>query len=183
MIEEIWLAIKDYEGFYEISNLGRVRNYKTGRLLRLNKQKCGYIRVGLRKKGSKQIKYLVHRLVAQAFISNPYNKEEVNHLSGIRDQNNVGNLEWVTREENQQHSWKNLGRVSNAKGKTGQNNTLSMAVIKMDINGKFLCEYESMNDASKEGFSVNAIANCCRGIYKQHKGHKWKFKEFELVCA
>jgi hypothetical protein len=118
MEKEIWVPIFGYEGRYEISNKGKIRNNKL-KILQTRLSKCGYERVSLRRRGQKSIQYLVHRLVAEAFIPNPYNKTEVNHLSGVRDQNNVENLSWVTREENQQYSYTNLGRKSNLEGKIG----------------------------------------------------------------
>jgi hypothetical protein len=112
------VPIFGYEGMYEISNKGKIRNNKL-KILQTRLSKGGYERVSLRRRGQKSIQYLVHRLVAEAFIPNPYNKTEVNHLSGVRDQNNVENLSWVTREENQQYSYTNLGRKSNLEGKIG----------------------------------------------------------------
>lgn len=101
---EIWKPIEGYEGIYEVSDQGRVRNVKRGgRLLSCVKVAHGYLCVSLYKDG-KQRMLLVHRLVALAFIPNPENKEQVNHKDLDKTNNTVGNLEWVTRDENLKHA-------------------------------------------------------------------------------
>ena len=104
---EIWKPIKDYEGLYEISNLGRVKSLprngtiKTEKILTPN-MSGRYARIGLRDKI--KIKYSVHRLVAEAFIPNPNNLPQVDHINGDRYDNRVENLRWVTPSENSQHA-------------------------------------------------------------------------------
>ena len=100
---EIWKPIKDYEGLYEISNLGRVKSLprngtiKTEKILIPN-MSGRYARIGLRNKI--KIRYSVHRLVAEAFIPNPNNLPQVDHINGDRYDNRVENLRWVTAKEN-----------------------------------------------------------------------------------
>lgn len=101
-MSEQWKLIEDYPN-YEVSNMGRVRNTKTGRILRLVVNEWGYLHVTLCKDG-KMKRFLVHRLVATTFIQNPENKSQVNHINGIKTDNRVENLEWVTNSENQQHA-------------------------------------------------------------------------------
>lgn len=101
----IWKVV-DYPGvrenMYEISNTGQVRNKNTKQILHQYFDKCGYLMTFLsipgREKG-KQFK--VHRLVAFSFIPNPEDKPEVNHIDGLKNNNHVNNLEWVTSSENQ----------------------------------------------------------------------------------
>lgn len=99
---EIYKTIDDYPN-YEVSNLGNVRNRLTGKVLRPDRSKRGYLRIDLRKYGKKK-KFLIHRLVANAFIPNPENKRTVNHINGCKTDNYVSNLEWNTDSENQKHA-------------------------------------------------------------------------------
>jgi hypothetical protein len=114
---EIWKPIKNYEGLYEVSNLGRVKSLPKGKFSRksemiLTLRKHPYKCVNLCKDGKVSTK-TVHRLVAEAFIANPYNKPVINHIDCNPSNNNVSNLEWVTELENQMHSRK-LGRYKNS---------------------------------------------------------------------
>lgn len=115
-IEEIWEDLKGYEGIYLISNLGKIKKEAHQRWSVRNncysqypsvilKQplRRGYPSLELTKNG-KGVTYSVHRLLANQFIPNPENKKEVNHINGIRTDNRIENLEWVTRTENALHS-------------------------------------------------------------------------------
>lgn len=103
---EIWKPVKGYEGIYEISNLGNVRNLTTDTFKKSSKRIDGYYVVTLYKEG-KQNTFLLHRLVGIAFIANKENKPQINHIDNNKANNNVSNLEWVTNSENQKHSYKN----------------------------------------------------------------------------
>ena len=98
MMEE-WRAVPGYEGLYEVSNIGNVRNVRRNTLLRLQKTKYGYIQVWLYKNGiSTGLK--VHRLVAQAFLPNPDNLPMINHKDEDKTNNRVENLEWCDAKYN-----------------------------------------------------------------------------------
>ena len=98
MIED-WKDISGYEGLYVVSNNGRVKNVRSGRVLRGIVNNLGYIMVGLSKSGKVKM-VLVHRLVAKAFIENPDNFREVNHRDEDKANNIVDNLEWCDRKYN-----------------------------------------------------------------------------------
>lgn len=119
-MEEAWKDIQGYEGKYQVSNLGRIKSLDRyvpfgqnasrlrkleGKVLKLQPHQQGYSVVSL-SKDSKISQYLVHRLVAEAFIPNPENKEMVNHKDGNKQNNNVTNLEWATRQENEDHAFR-----------------------------------------------------------------------------
>ena len=117
--EEIWKDIDGYEGYYQVSNMGRVRSVDrvvehptngarvlNGKLRKLKLHRSGYHHLGLTKDGETKYR-LVHRLAAQAFIPNPESKPQVNHIDGVKTNNNVSNLEWATHKENTVHAVEN----------------------------------------------------------------------------
>jgi len=99
---EKFKQIKNYEN-YSVSNYGKIRNDKTGRILKPQKNTCGYLFVVLYENGVCK-NYRIHRLVALAFIPNPENKRTINHIDGIKINNEVTNLEWCTQKENIHHA-------------------------------------------------------------------------------
>ena len=116
-MKEQWREIENYED-YLISDQGRVYSYYTKKFLKPRKKNSGYFQIGLRKNGVRKF-YIIHRLVALAFIYNLENKLTVNHIDGCKANNHVSNLEWNTQKENIQHSWSS-GLV---KPKIGVNNS------------------------------------------------------------
>jgi hypothetical protein len=123
-MEEIWKDIDGYIGLYQVSNLGRIKSLarivnhsrsngtyiRTEKILKAGDNNNGYPSVSLHKDGKRKL-YLVHRLVAIAFIANPENKCDVNHINGIKSDNNLSNLEWNTRRENIQHAYDTRLRI------------------------------------------------------------------------
>lgn len=179
---EIWKKIDGYEN-YSVSSEGRVRNDKTGRILKIRSDKDGYELVDLRKNGRKTFK--VHRLVAQAFLPNPEDKECVDHINCVRDDNRMKNLRWCSHHENNSNP---LTRKRNSEAKKGEKHPLfgctgekhprSKAIIGINIeNPSIIVEYASMGQAQKEGFDDSHICSCCNGNRRSHKGYYWCYKE------
>ena len=115
---EVWRDIEGYEWFYQVSNFGRVRSlgrkdsidhFRHGKFLKSSPDRKGYRYIELCKCGQRR-KYKVHRLVAQAFIPNPHNLPEVNHIDHDVANNRVENLEWCTTEYNLLHR-RRIGRA------------------------------------------------------------------------
>jgi len=110
MIQEIWKDIKGYEDKYQVSSFGRVRSLdrdinRKGKILKHCYFSNRYTYVSLCKEGTRSNK-LIHRLIAQAFIPNPENYPQINHKNGIKDDNRLENLEWVSQSMNMKHAFK-----------------------------------------------------------------------------
>lgn len=171
MQKEIWKDIKDYEGLYKISNLGRVKN-KKNYILKLRKDRKGYLIAYLYKKQKMKCKK-VHRLVAQAFIENNNNKPQINHINGLKEDNKVENLEWVTPSENINHAYKK----GLHKKYYGSNHNNARSIIQYDIKGNFIKEWGSIIEAAKSyNTSEENIYSCLNKKSKTAKGYKWEYK-------
>ena len=150
-----WKLIEGFDGIYSVSNYGEVRNNKTGRLMKQKKNEKGYLRLGLRKNGKTKC-MRVHRLVAQAFIPNPDNKPDVNHIDFDKENNCVNNLEWVTCKENNDYSFGNRKRSSGINYKkvsnTGEKHISyqnGYYVVRM-FGKKYFCKsFKNIEDAKK----------------------------------
>lgn len=100
---EIWRNIDGFNGKYQVSSWGRIRNAESGKIIKPYVNSKGYLKTSLYN-GEKNVKKRVNRLVAIAFIENPYNYPQVNHKDGNKQNNSISNLEWVTNTENQKHA-------------------------------------------------------------------------------
>lgn len=175
-MEEIWKDIAGYEGLYQVSNFGRVKSYrqssKYGKkdefILRGSLSNNGYLDVTLCKGPNERHKFLLHRLVASAFVDNPNGYTCVNHKDEDRLNNHADNLEWCTIAYN------------NAYGtaKIRQAITTGKKIEQYTITGIHLATYNSLSIAVMiTGVSKHTIVDCCSGHYKTGAGYVWKYAE------
>lgn len=162
---EEWKDIEGYEGLYQVSNYGRVRNSKRGIYRAFSDNGYGYYMVILCKNGKKKPFY-VHRLVAEAFIPNPNNYEQINHKNENKHQNNVENLEWCSPKYNMNYG--------TARERTSEKQR--KIVYQYTLDGKLVKIWNGVNQCKYFGFEPSSISQCCNGIRKKHKGHIWSYK-------
>lgn len=163
--KEVWKDVPWFRGFYQVSSLGRIKSFKrhkNGKILKGRKDSKGYLRITLFRKVIKK-SFSIHYLVAWAFIPNPEKKPHVNHLNGIKDDNRVLNLEWVTVSENNKHTF-----VLNPDKNKGSNNSQALLTEKKVKAVKRLLE---------QGVAVNEISILAgvkpNTIYAIKNGYSW----------
>ncbi|AWD92331.1 HNH endonuclease domain protein [Enterococcus phage ZXL] len=176
-MKEHWRDIKDYEGLYQVSDLGRVKRCKgsysrSERILKPQFNNHGYLRVHLYK-NNKPTHIRVHRLVAEAFIPNLENKPEVNHLDEDKTNNMVSNLEWCTRNENVNHGTRNK-RISK-KLKVISKGTKIKAI---DIANGEWNEYCSIRECARQlELDSSNIRKCLNGERRHTGGYMFEYLE------
>ena len=153
-----WVKIND---FIEVSNFGEVKSH--GKIIKGEITSGGYCRVHISHKGV-QYKFLVHRLVAEAFILNPKHLPEVNHIDGNKQNNSVDNLEWCTRSQNTSHAFKtglrNYNGCKNPHSKLTQSDVET--IRRIYVRGKH-CENNSYGLAKRYNVSPKTIQNVVNG--------------------
>lgn len=189
-MKEIWKDIKDYEGLYQVSNLGRVKslNYRnTGKaeVMSPGKHTNGYFKVCLHKNGEYK-NFFIHRLVAEAFIPNPDGKPQVNHKIDTDEGKTINivffnedgsvdeektTIEWCDSEYNN-----NYGTHNERVVKAMTNGKQSKKVLQLTLDGELVREWPSVMECGRNGFNYGHVAACCRGELKSHKGFKFMYK-------
>lgn len=173
---EVWKDIPGYEGKYQVSNLGRVKSLNYHRehregMVNIRPIWSGYMKCSLGINGRMKT-FAVHRLVAKAFVPNPENKPEVNHINGIKSDNRAENLEWTTGSENQRHALRSGLRRS-------------MVELRNKNEKPCICvetgvEYDSISQAELHtNIAKTNIVACCRGKRRKAGGYTWRYKEAE----
>lgn len=189
---EVWKPVVGFEGYYSVSNRGRVWSHHSNRLLKLNPSQGGYVQVHL-SVGGVATKRPVHRLVAQAFIPNPEKKPTVNHINEIKTDNDVANLEWATIKEQNVHGTRIERAMAHTdwKARSEKMDYQSIAlkhdyheinrkqmkpVLQYDMHGTFIARYESLSEAARIlGIGAGHICCCLKGRRKSCGGYQWKY--------
>ena len=170
MSTEKWKDIVGYEGMYQVSNKGGIKslNYRRQKYPQIIKQGIdahGYPKIRLSRNG-KRTEYKVHRLVANAFLKNTNLLPEVNHKDGNKTNNNVSNLEWVTKLDNLKHQYENNLSSINARKKE---------IVAICLNNGETIRFKSIAEAGRcLGMDRSHITHCLTGKYKSSKGYKFK---------
>lgn len=162
----IWKDVKGYGGKYQVSDCGQVRNTISDKILVQTPQRQGYLRVNLYREDGTYKTCYVHRLVASAFIENPHNLPQINHIDEIKSNNSVRNLEWVTPKQNVNHG---TGHKRGA-------DALKKPVVQLSKAGEFLREFDSIISAGTATNNLpENICRCCKGKLKTAYGFRWKY--------
>lgn len=159
--EELW---KQIDGFpnYQVSDRGRVKNIKNGKILKNKIEPHGYAFVQLYKGDGKSKWIAIHRLVATAFIPNPDNLPQVNHLDEVKTNNNVENLKWCTASQNTRYSA----------------HKFSCKINQLSLDGELINTWDSSEQIKREtGYNNSNIIQCCKGKYNQAYGFKWEYAD------
>lgn len=174
-MEEIWKDVVGYEGLYQVSNTGKVRslNYRAvkNRVHELTPKtnNSGRLWVELFKDGIAR-QHLIHRIVGNAFIPNPYKFEEINHKDENPKNNNVNNLEWCTREYNVRY-YNERHPIGNRNGKLKK-----LAINQISGDGTIIRQWNNAREVFVQtGMSASSITDCCRGKRKTAYGFKWQY--------
>ncbi len=175
IMKEIWKDIENFEGLYQASSFGNVRSVRKNIIKKPFITDRGYRMVGLNK--DKLYTRRIARLIALTFIPNTENKPCVNHINGIKDDDRVENLEWVTISENEFHSYRVLGKIAHRQGKRNLPEFGCIEICQYDKEGKLLNTYPSIAEASRQlNVSASSITGVLKGRFYTIKGTIFKYK-------
>lgn len=185
---EQWKDIKDYEGLYQVSNYGRVKSLERAiervtrwgnvdvlriseKIKKITKNNKGYSTVNLCK-NCKSKHYLVHRLVAQAFLSNPEQYNEIDHINENKDDNKINNLIWCT------HQYNNTKGIQSREGRRKTSKQRMRPVKQYDMYNNLINTYDGIRLA-EEKTKVNnrSIIKCCQRKIKTAGGFIWRYAD------
>ena len=147
--------VKGYEGLYAVTSCGKVWSYRRQKFLTLSDNGEGYLYVNLIKNGEYK-RCRIHRLVAEAYIPNPDNLPEVDHIDNDKTHNYVNNLQWLSHKDNSRKS-------------------KNKPILQFDLDGNFIREWECAADVGSQ--ISKGINDCLKGRKKSAYGYKWKYKE------
>lgn len=184
-MEEEFRWVVGFEGIYKVSNLGRVysvermdaNNHKAGGVFLTHRLNFGYPIVTMRK-DNRNIDRRVHRLVAEAFIPNPENKPEVDHIDGNRANCVLSNLRWVTKSENMNNPVTYCKMSDNGKKNAnyGTKSPFSRKVAQYSLDGKLIQIFDSAGRAAAAtGITYSAIRKCAYGKGRTCGGYRWEY--------
>ena len=171
-MEEVWKDVEGYEGLYQVSNLGNIRSMprkwcktKSVKILEPIVRKDGYMQITFSKEGISE-NFLIHRLVANAFIPNIDNLPQINHIDEVKSNNNSKNLEWCTSLYNNNYGTKIQRTIDKNNKKVNQ----------YDLNGKYIKTWESIKQA-QDYYNIKHISSCCNlnKSYSTVNGFQWRF--------
>lgn len=176
-MKEVWKPIVGYEGFYEVSNLGRVKSLrsKTGKekILKPVFNYAGYNCVNLYDSNRKMKTLRIHRLVATAFLPNPNNYPQVNHRDGNKNNNSVQNIEWCTALQNVRHSYE-TGLNKGVKNHPAKSKPVDM----LTKDNVLIRTFPSGREAARQtGLFQSSINYCCTGRQRTTGGYKFRYSE------
>ncbi len=181
-MKEEWKAVDGYNGLYCVSNTGKVKSMKWNHSDKEKEMKQydqgGYKLVGIRRNGTHH-NYLVHRLVATAFVPNPRNLYDVNHIDGNKSNNCADNLEWVTKSENIRHAIRMGLRPPICKNehKKGDASPICKKILQYTKDFEFIKCWNSVYEIEEKlGYKKSCIHRCCRGERKTYMGYIWRHK-------
>lgn len=176
IFENVWIDVVGYEGLYQVNGKGEVKslNYRnTGKekIMRTWKNNKGYLYVDLCK-NCKYERFLVHRLVYEAFYGKIPAGMEIDHIDTNRQNNSVENLRCVTHKENKNN------QITKVKSRENTRKICGKPVIQYTKDGQFVKRWECGIDIKRElGYDQANISACCLGKYKQAYGYVWKHEE------